>query len=217
MYRLNAMWLASFAAVVVVLSIPTAFAGVVFYDNFAIFQANSVTTLRATFEGHGEGNTIPDPYTENGVTFFDPSNLYIATPGGLAALLAFDAPVTSNVLTVSGDEHITMTFSGPAPTAVGFASLTNQFEPPIVTVFDTSNVVIGTFVLTQAPSTVGFVGITSTIPIGSVNWYGVLGGVKDTAIDNVYVGAIPEPGSVLLLGAGLALLGFAATARRRNR
>ena len=194
---------------------PSAVAQASFQSSFAAFQGLSTTTLRADFEGlHTEGG-IANPYSEGGVTFRDPSNLYLAMPGGAAAVADFDAPVTSNVLTVSGNEDITMTFAGPAPTAIGFTSLTNRFNAPVVTVFDTSNSLIGTYVLTQAPSSVGFVGITSSVGIGSVRWLADRGGIKDSAIDNIYVGvaAVPEPQTYALLLAGLGVTG--ALARRR--
>ena len=186
-----------------------------FQASLAAFQLASTTALEADFEGLLVEGNISNPYTEGRVTFSEPSNLYVALPGGAAALQDFDAPVTSNVLTVSGNEDITMTFSGPAPTAVGFTSLTNRFDAPVVTVFDTANTLIGTYVLTQGPGTVGFVGITSSVGIGSVRWLGNRGEDKDTAIDNIYVGvaAVPEPHTYALMLAGLAVTG--ALARRR--
>ena len=147
-----------------------AFATVSFTNSFTTFQSLSITSLEATFEGILTEGIISNPYTEGRVTFTNPSNLYNARPGGPAAVFDFDAPVTSNVLTVSGNEDITMTFSGPAPTAVGFTSLTNRFDAPTVSVFDLSNSLIGSYVLTQSPGTVGFVGITSSVGIGSVRW-----------------------------------------------
>ena len=195
---------------------PSAFAQASFQNSFAAFQAVSTTLLRADFQGFSVEGNISDPYTVGGVTFTEPSNLYVALPGGAAAVNDFDAPVTSNVLTVSGNEDITMTFTGPAPTAIGFTSLTNRFDAPVVTVFDIANTLIGTYVLTQGPGSVGFVGITSSVGIGSVRWLADRGGIKDTAIDNIYVGtaAVPEPQVYALMLAGLGVMG--ALVRRRR-
>ena len=194
----------------------SASAQVTFFSSQVAFQTTSNTTLQATFESLLNEGNINDPYTEGSVTFFNPSNLYNARPGGPAAVNDFDAPVTSNVLTVSGNEDITMTFAGSAPTAVGFTSLTNRFDAPVVSVFDVFDVLIGSYVLTQAPSTVGFVGITSTVGIGSVRWLANRGEDKDTGLDNILTGVntIPEPATSGLMLVGLALAGIAF--RRRT-
>ena len=192
-------------------------AAVTFYDSMAGFLGASTSTLQATFEGFSTAADTPgiaNPYTEGSVTFAHPSNLYIAVPGGAAATLDFDVAPTSNVLTVSGNEDIAMSFGGPAPTAVGFTSITNQFAAPVVGVYDTANLLIGSYVLTQGPATIGFVGITSSVAIGRVQWVPTSGGVKDTALDNIYVGQVPEPSTWVLMLAGTALL--LLTARRRR-
>ena len=206
------------AALFLAMGLP-AQAQVTCFNSQAAFQLASTSTLQATFEAINHEGGISDPYTEGSVTFFDPKNLYNARPGGAAAVNDFDAQVTSNVLTVSGNEDITMTFAGLAPTAVGFTSLTNRFKAPVVTVFDLANTLVGTYVLTQAPGTVGFVGITSVLGIGSVHWLADRGGIKDTAIDNVYVGvsAVPEPSAAGMMLGGVALLGFVGARRSVQR
>ena len=104
--------------------------------------------MSATFEGFSHVSDTPglaNPYTEGGVTFVHPSNLYVAAPSGAAVAVGdIEFPMTSNVLTASGNEDITMTFGGLAPQAVGFASFTNRFDAPVVSVFDTANLLIGT-------------------------------------------------------------------------
>lgn len=182
-------------------------ANVTFYSSKTTFDLASSTTLQATFEGFSHSVDTPgitNPYTEGGVTF-SANNLYVAAPGG-ATVTSGDQefPITSNVLTVSGNEDITLTFSGPAPTAVGFNSITNRYGPPVVSVFDTASVLIGSYTLTQLPTSFGFVGMTSTVGIGSVRWLADRGEIKDTAIDNIYVGQVPEPAEWALLLAGLA-------------
>lgn len=206
------------AALATSLALPAG-AAVTFFDNQAAFGTASTTTLRATFEGFSQVADTPgiaNPYTEGGVTFFNPSNLYVASPTGAAVFgTDIEFPISSNVLTVSGNEDITMTFAGPAPTAVGFASFTNRYDAPVVSVFDTSNALIGSYVLTQSPISAGFVGITSTVGIGSVRWLADRGEIKDTAIDNIYVGQVPEPSTWLSMLAGAALLGCAVRRQRK--
>ena len=213
---MNTITIRLLAALATSLALPAG-AAVTFFDNQVLFDAASTTTLRATFEGFSHVVDTPgiaNPYTEGGVTFFNPSNLYVATPGGAAAVTDIAFPFSSNVLTVSGNEDITMTFAGPVPTAMGFSSFTNRFDAPVVSVFDTSNVLIGSYVLTQLPDTAGFVGITSTVGIGSVRWLAHRGEDKDTAIDNIYVGQVPEPSTWLSMLAGAVLLGCAVRRQR---
>ena len=195
------------------ITLPAQAAVVTFYDSAAAFAGVSTTTLRADFEGFSHSADTPgiaNPYSEGGVTFRHPTNLYIATPTGAAVAVGdIEFPISSNVLTASGNEDFILTFSGGAPLAVAFDAFTNRFAAPVVTVFDLADVLIGSYTLTQGPNEAGFVGITSTVGIGSVRWTPTSGGIKDTAIDNIRVGttnAVPEPSTLaLLLGAGLAL------------
>lgn len=123
----------------------------------------------------------------------------------------------TNVLTSSGNQDITLSFSGPAPKVVGFDSFTNHFGPPVVSVFDTAHSLIGSFTLTQGPSTAGFVGITSSVGLGEVRWLGDRGQDKDTGIDNVRVSTpVPEPQSWALMMAGLAVAGFVRRFNKRG-
>ena len=196
---------------------PSTAATVTFYDNSAAFDAVAVTTLRADFEGFSRSVDTPgirNPYTEGGVTFSNPSNLYVAAPLGAAVAVGdIEFPMVSNVLTVSGNEDILMSFGGLAARAMGFDSFTNRFDAPVLSVYDLDDMLIGSYVLTQGRNSAGFVGISADVVIGSVRWLATGGGIKDTAIDNVRVGgfAIPEPATWALLLCGAAA---AASARR---
>ena len=199
---------------------PPAHAGTNSYNSFAAFQAASATTVQATFENFKPVDTnYFGPITEGAVTF-TASNLYVATPHGPAAKDSGVA-LASNVLTETGNEDITMTFSGPT-TAVGWDSYTNYSTAPTVRVYDTNNVLLATFPLTQAPDTLGFFGVISSTPIGRINWLAVDGAIQDTAIDNIRTGAsappaVPETSSVVSLGLLLLLgVGAAAISRRRK-
>ena len=198
------------------------------YDSLSAFQTASNTAVVVTFNAFTPKDTNvfipPDPpYTEGGIAFLPidslpaTPNLYVAAPGG-ACSGCFGVPLTQNVLTSSGNEHIDMTFASP-PTAVGWDTYTNSFAPPVVTVYDASDNLLGTFTLTQAPRTLGFFGITSTIPIGRIDWLATLGGVEDTGLAQFRVGSlatVPEPGLLALL-TGTAGFGAILLLRRRRR
>jgi hypothetical protein len=169
-----------------------------FYDDQMTFDASSSTSVAVTFDPFtptDENIFIPPeaPITLSGITFTpkDPitaaPNLFVATPDGIAAP-DFGVKLESNVLTVSGNENIDITFS-TAPTAVGFDTYTNKFDSPVVSVYDTEEKLRAQYVLiVQAPEKHGFLGIVSNVPIGKVNWLATRGGAQDTGIANVRVG-----------------------------
>jgi hypothetical protein len=176
-------------------------AAVTFYGDQASFEAVSTTAIAAGFEAFAPTEAtilIPPhaPIVEGDVTFtpLDTGsprlpNLYVAIPGGGAEQAYFHVKLESNVLTVSGNENIDLTFSS-APTAVGLDTYTNSYDAAIVTVFDTSGRLIGRHILSQPPDTHGFLGITSNVAIGKINWQADRGGVINSAIDTVRVGHI---------------------------
>ena len=193
-------------------------ATVTFYDNLAAFQSVSNSSVAVTFDPFTPTDTNISPtLTLNGITFasLDTSNLYVASP----AKNLFGAPNTSNVLTSSGNEHFDISLSSAAQ-AVGFDTYTNfSTIKPIFTVYDTANNLIGTYTLTQSADTFGFIGVTSDIPIGKVDWLAHQGETQDTGIDNVRfvkAGAVPEPGSLALL-TGAAFFGGSLLLRRRRK
>jgi len=155
-------------------------AQIVFYDNAATFEAASTSSVAATFYGFTPVNVdipIPPnpPISLGGVTFTpgnvgpgENPNLFVATPTATAGVM-FSVPRANNVLTCSGNENIDMAFS-TGPTAVGFDTYLNPFTPPTVSVYDVHGNLLATHVLTQPPSTKGFLGIISAVPIGKVNW-----------------------------------------------
>jgi hypothetical protein len=176
------------AVLSIVMLAQTASAQVTLHTDLTTFQAASNTTVESTFESFPPG-FIASPFNDGSVTFDQPPGnvLGIVTP---ATSSQINPDALSNVLATNGNEDIDLTFTGPAPTAVGWDAYTNQFGPPLVTVFDTDGNLIARFIITQSPNTIGFVGITSLVPIGRVHWLAEQGGVEHTALDNVRVGRI---------------------------
>jgi len=158
------------------------------YNDLAAFQAASTTTIQATFDSLPPATGIPSPLIQGSVVLNvlpGARPFQVEPPGDDLVSLA---PHTSNVLVQNGNEDFDMTFSGLPPTAVGFDTYTNAFGPPIVTVFDTNTILIGTFALVQPPQTLGFFGVTSSVPIGRIHWLADRGGLLDTGIDTIRVG-----------------------------
>ncbi len=196
-------------------------AAVTIYSDLPTFQAASDTTVVVNFNAFPAFYTnyyIPPnaPYIEGGVTFtpvdslpFAP-NLYVETPS-LPATSGLAVANTENVLTASGNEHFDFTFSA-SPTAIGFDTFTNDAAPPVVTIYDTTDDVLATINLSQAPDSQGFFGVTSTVPIGKIDWLATDGQNVNTGVADFRVGTVPEPTSLSLLG-----LGAGALLSRRRR
>ena len=202
----------------------TSHASVTFYDTLTAFQLVSNSSVVVTFDPFSPTDTNLAPtLTLNGVTFTQGytstgtgstgPNLYVYSPG--LPDRNFGVTRTTNVLTVGGNENFDIS-PASAPFAVGFDTYTNfSLTKPVVTVFDTSNKLLGTYTLTQAADTLGFFGVTSTVPIGKVHWLASQGEVENTGIDNVRISGVatPAPSSLLTMGGGM---GFLVMMRRRK-
>jgi hypothetical protein len=160
-------------------------AQVTFYQDLASFQHQIGVFLVSTFEAKAFGGT--PAFDEGGIGFaaHPPlNNLFIID--GSVSLANTNPTPTSKGLTGNGQDDIDLTL--PANTlAVGFDTITNQFAPPVVTVYAPNGTVLATHTLTQAPNTYGFLGISSGASIGKVRWQGFQGHIQNTVIDNVRI------------------------------
>lgn len=189
---------------------------VVFYTDILSFDAASNTVVVEDFE-----NVAPTPtdtavsfFTNNGNTYTGitsapfAANVWVATPpyNNFGVV-----PTTSAILTATGDEDFRVDFGTPS-TAVGFDTYLNGLGPATVQVFGSGGL-LGSFNPAHDPTIIGFLGITSSEAITAIQWTTTLGRTKNTGIDNIRQGtAVAEPTTLLLLGLGIAGLGFA---RRR--
>lgn len=191
-------------------------ASIIFTDE-AVFSAAVSPVLIDDFETFAPKDAALASITSEGITytpFGGSTNVLVASPG----YNNFGAGVgttTTSILTVSGDENILAELS-VFPFAVGFDVYLNGLGPATATFFNGSDVV-GSFTFVDGDDQ-RFVGILSDLPITSFQWTSTLGARLNTGIDNVQFGEgtseVPEPATLLLLGAGLAA---GARARRKTR
>ena len=77
--------------------------------------------------------------------------------------------------------------------AVGFDLWTNNSTTAMISVYHTSNLLVGTYTLPQAPRSLGFVGATNLGGIGRIRFTAGYDTAHDSAIDNFLVGQSVEP------------------------
>lgn len=121
---------------------------------------------------------------------------------------------TGNWMVANGDENIDIEPLEP-PTAFAIDAASNGLGPATIRVFDLDNHQIGMLVVPAAMHQ--FVGVTSNVPIGRVNFTSVLGAVSDTGFDTVrlaaraaLLGDLNGDGSVNGADLGLLIAGWGA-------
>lgn len=172
----------------------------------------------------GAGPSVSIPFGINSVTVTDPATggLCIFDNGAVLPAANTDPTVMiANTIVGNGEDDYLLAFSQPV-WAVGFRLLTNNMASESVTLRDASNALIATVDVDAltGTNTRQFLGFLSTVPIGSVFIDTQGGAVQNEGFDFLEVGSptpIPEPATVMLLGAGLAAASVRRSTRRLGR
>lgn len=194
------------------------FAAVTFTTNINSYGFNSLS-VHEDFEAFAPKDVGLATFVSNSITYTaNHQDLVVTSPGYVN--YAIGAATTTSILAANGDEDYNVA-PGFAVKRMGFDVYTinepgNPNSVPgandvLVTVYTASGPTF--FNLPGQPGNMGFLGIISDENILSVDWYGNLGGVKNTGIDNIRVSdVVPEPATLAALA-----LGAGALFRRRRR
>lgn len=196
-----------------------AHAAVTTYTSSSSFLAATTTTNLATFNDvavGGYGQTL----STNGINITSlvggsaQHDVYVDQP----STNNFAVANTTNVLDANGDENFKFKLvSGSTFSAIGFDFYANQYGAPLFSFYDSSSVLMTSVSVAQTPSTLGFIGFTSTLPIAYITTTVDRGWQQNTGFDNLRIAstnAVPEPQAAWLLLAGLVAV--AGVARRRS-
>jgi hypothetical protein len=179
--------------------------------------ASAQTTVYTTLAGF-TATLAPGAYTET----FDDESAFTGNPdalfsgGAFAYTVAAPGSLYGNGVFIGTNlpnEALTITFSGAAVTAVGgnfyATNIADAFQAVAITL-TLSNGFTTTFTPTSAANS--FRGFTTTVPIASLT-LGAPGEARYVGMDNLTVGAIPEPGTWMLMALGIGALVLRQTRR----
>jgi hypothetical protein len=193
----------------------------------ALFSISPVFAVTLNFDDLGSGTTVTNQYGGNGIVFAAAPGFTILdhTFGGVVF-----TPSGSNYLAVTGNGTVNFMI-GAAPGAVDFFSFSTLglissggfYNGAIIDAYDTNgNLITSTTVNPVGPSEPQSYSVVNLIGPGihEVRFTHISNssgegpfGLDDLTFDEVI--AVPEPGSMILLSAGLLAFGL-ATRRRKN-
>ena len=189
------------------------FAAVTFTTNINSYGFNSMA-VHEDFEAFAPKDVGLASFVSNSITYSAiHQDVVVASPGYVN--FAIGAPTASSILTTNGDEDFRLMPSFQVR-RIGFDAYTINEPGNPNSVPGANDVVVAVHTFSGAtvynlpgqPGNLGFLGIVSDEDILAVDWYGHLGGVKNTGIDNIRVsGVVPEPATLaaFALGAGTLL------------
>lgn len=203
------------AMVAALTPISASYAIPISYTNLASFDTVSSTSIIEDFNGPGLiYDAAISSFSSNSITYTGLAG--VPFPNVYLASGSVNAAGGSTILTANGDEDFSLTFSSGV-SAIGFDTYDNNIGGVTISVFDESDVFLGSFLQDHAENQVGFFGVVSDVNIGSLRWTGVGGAQVNTGIDNIRLGTIigvAEPSSVALFALGLTVVGYT---RRKKR
>lgn len=171
-----------------------------FLNNRSDFNATTLIRNSVTFNGFARANaTVDTPITISDVLFRsllpqNDANLIVVSPDG-PARVNFAVPLSSNVLSTSGNEEIEIIPSS-SPMCVGFEIYTNG-SAATVDVFGIDGSGLGSHIVPGDTPTRGFLGIVANVPIARVHWRASNGQFTNTGIGELVFGSNLFPGIVV--------------------
>ncbi len=161
---------------------------VTFLTETTSFDDANTTSLAENFESFPSKDRALPSFTANGITYagIGSHNVWVSSPGYTNYGVS---ETKSSILTATGDENFSISFSTPV-TAVGFDTYLNSYGPATVKVSGAGGL-LDTFSLSHNPTQVGFLGITSTEAITSIQWTTTGGASVNTGIDNIRISSFP--------------------------
>jgi hypothetical protein len=177
------------------------------YLDSSTFIADTKAVLLEDFEAVFPKDTALLSFTSNGITY---TGVQADNPNVLVAALDstdFGVPITtSSVLTSAGNEEFTLDLSANPGRTVGFDVYLNGND--VTTQWYGSGGHLLMTVHDIRPAGQYFLGLAADEPIYTIAWTAVDGACINTGIDNVYLGATPVPGAILLSAIGTVLVGW---------
>jgi hypothetical protein len=168
-------------------------------------------------------------FTIGSGTYSGNPNVFVAPPGFTNFGAAVASPTTQIIVTASGNENITVSFTTPYH-AVGFEAFFNGLGPLTLAVYGAGNTLLAGFPILPLgldPATgladKGYLGFTSDQLIYGFQWVATGGETLNTGFTNISAQAAdlsivtPLPAALPLFATGLGALGLLGWRRKKKK